>query len=145
MIKIEYPPYKPKIKEEAGSEFIFDGIRKKWVVLTPEEWVRQNFLQYLVQVLQYPPSLIAIEKEITLGDIKKRYDIVVFDKNTQPFMLVECKEMGVELTPQVLNQALRYNIAMQVPCLVITNGTSCMAFNCTNNTLTDLASLPALS
>lgn len=145
MIKIEYPPYQPKIKEDAGRELIFDSIRKKWVVLTPEEWVRQNFLQYLIQVMQYPPSLIAVEKEITLGDIKKRYDIVVFDKNTKPFILVECKEMGVELTPQVLEQALRYNIAMQVPCLVITNGTSCMAFKSANNMLTELASLPLVS
>jgi hypothetical protein len=142
MIKIEYPPYKPKIKVTAGRECIFDSIRKKWVVLTPEEWVRQNFLQYLLQVKKYPASLIAVEKEIMLGDVKKRYDIVVFDKNTKPFMLVECKEMGVELTEAVLNQALRYNIAMQVTCVAITNGTHCMAFNCTENNFTELKALP---
>jgi hypothetical protein len=64
MIKIEYPSYQPKIKKEAGKEFIFDGFRKRWVMLTPEEWVRQNFLRYLILVKQYPASLIAIEKEI---------------------------------------------------------------------------------
>lgn len=142
MIKIEYPPYNHKIKQEAGRDFIFDSFRKKWVVLTPEEWVRQNFLAYLVQVKNYAPSLIAVEKEIQLGDIKQRYDIVVFDKSARPFMLVECKEMGVELTPAVLNQALRYNTTMQVPYVVITNGTYCMAFNCTGNNFSALTSLP---
>lgn len=142
MIKIEYPPYKPKIKEEAGHEFIFDGIRKKWVALTPEEWVRQNFLQYLLLVKNYPAALIAVEKEIMLGDVKKRYDIVVFDKNSSPFMLIECKEMGVRLSEDVLNQVLSYNIAMQVPCLVITNGTHCMAFNCAGGKLSEVRELP---
>ncbi len=142
MIKIEYPPYNPKIKKEKQREFIFDAVRKRWVVLTPEEWVRQNFLQYLIQVKKYSPALIAVEKEIQLGDIKKRFDIVVYDSNTQPLMLIECKEMNVDLTPQVLNQVLRYNIAMQVPYLVITNGAHCMAFACNNNALTELAALP---
>lgn len=145
MIKIEYPPYQPKIKEEQGRELIFDETRKRWVVLTPEEWVRQNFLQYLIRVKEYSPSLIAIEKEIQLGEIKKRFDIVVYDANTKPFMLVECKEMNVELTQKVLDQALRYNITMQVPNVVITNGSYCMAFNCTNNSFTELSELPAMT
>ena len=67
MIKIEYPPYQPKIKTAADKEFIFDEVRKQWVLLTPEEWVRQNFLQYLIQVKKYPSSLMAVEKEILLG------------------------------------------------------------------------------
>lgn len=145
MIKIEYPPYQPKIKEEQGREFIFDETRRRWVVLTPEEWVRQNFLQYLIQVKHYAPSLIAIEKEILLGEIKKRFDIVVYDTNTKPFMLIECKEMNVELTQKVLDQALRYNITMQVPYVVITNGSYCMAFNCTQNSFTELSELPLMS
>lgn len=142
MIKIEYPPYTPKIKVTAGREFIFDAVRKKWVALTPEEWVRQNFLQYLLQVKNYPAALIAVEKEIVMGDVKKRYDIVVFDKNSSPFMLIECKEMEVQLTQQVLNQVLRYNITMQVPFVVITNGTHCMAFNCAGGKLNELNELP---
>ena len=83
MIKIEYPPYQPKIKTEEGREMIFDEVRRRWVVLTPEEWVRQNFLQYLVQVMKYPASLIAVEKEIRLGELKKRFDIVVYDADTR--------------------------------------------------------------
>lgn len=97
MIKIEYPPYQPKIKTENGKEFIFDEFRKRWILLTPEEWVRQNFLQYLTQTKKYPASLIAIEKEIKLGELKKRFDLVVYDRNSKPWMIVECKEMNVAL------------------------------------------------
>ncbi|MBL7703305.1 MAG: type I restriction enzyme HsdR N-terminal domain-containing protein [Ferruginibacter sp.] len=144
MIKIEYPPYQPKIKKENGKEYIFDELRKKWVVLTPEEWVRQNFLQYLIQVKKYPASLIAIEKEIRLGDLKKRFDMVVYDAETKPWLIVECKEMNVKLDRTVLDQALRYNVSLKVPFLVITNGSYCMAMHLKDNEMTALDSLPAL-
>ncbi|HQW91578.1 MAG TPA: type I restriction enzyme HsdR N-terminal domain-containing protein [Ferruginibacter sp.] len=149
MIYIEYPAYQPKIKEKSGQpgsakkEFIFDDIRKKWVALTPEEWVRQNFLQYLIQVKKYPASLIAIEKEIKLGELKKRFDIVVYGSDTKPWMIVECKEMNVPLDKTVLDQVLRYNISMQVPYLVITNGNYCMAMLLKDKAMTSLESLPA--
>ena len=142
MIKIDYPPYQPKIKTEDNKEIIFDEVRKKWILLTPEEWVRQNFLQYLIQIKHYPATLIAVEKEIKLGDLKKRFDIVVYDAASKPWMIVECKEMNVALNKQVLDQVLRYNITMQVPYLVITNGSYCMAFQCINNDLLELAALP---
>ncbi len=142
MIKIEYPPYQPKIKEDAGKEFIFDEVRKRWVMLTPEEWVRQNFLQYLVLIKKYPASLIAVEKEIELGEIKKRFDIVVYDKNHLPWMIIECKEMSVVLDKKVLDQILRYNISLQVPYLVITNGSYCYAFAVANNKLEEIDDLP---
>ena len=142
MIRIEYPSYQPKIKKEDGRELIFDGFRKRWVVLTPEEWVRQNFLQYLVEVKKYPASLIAIEKEITVGELKKRFDIVVYDRSTKPFMIIECKEMNVPLDASVIEQVLRYNSTMQVPYLVITNGTYCFAFLNTEGQLEELDSIP---
>ena len=142
MIKIEYPAYQPKIKDQLGKEFIFDEIRKQWVMLTPEEWVRQNFLQYLIQVKQYPASLIAVEKEIQLGDLTKRFDIVVYDHNTLPWMIIECKEMTVALNEQVLNQALRYNITLNVPYIVITNGTHCFGFTGKRGALVELSDLP---
>ena len=142
MIKIKYPPYKPKIKKVNDKESIFDELRKRWVILTPEEWVRQNFLQYLIQIKKYPASLIAIEKEIKLGDLKKRFDIVVYSKQLKPWMIIECKEMNVDLSKQVLDQVLRYNITMQVPYLVITNGSYCMAFKCVNNQLKEINELP---
>jgi hypothetical protein len=142
MIKINYPKYQPKIKNENKKELIFDEVRKRWVILTPEEWVRQNFLQYLIHVKKYPASLIAIEKEIKLGDLKKRFDIVVYDNASTPWMIIECKEMTVDLNKKVLDQILRYNITLQVPYLIITNGSYCMAFECVNNQLKELAELP---
>ena len=128
MIKINYPEKKPAIKNEAGRDFIFCMIRKRWVVITPEEWVRQNFLLYLTEVLKYPVSLIAVEKQLALGDLKKRFDIVVYDKQARPFMIVECKEMNVRLTEKVLQQVLRYNISLQTGILVVTNGSYCYTF-----------------
>jgi hypothetical protein len=142
MIKIGYPPYQPKIKTEGAKEFIFDEFRKRWILLTPEEWVRQNFLQYLTQIKKYPASLIAVEKEIKLGDLKKRFDVVVYDKNSKPWMIVECKEMNVQLDKTVLDQVLRYNITLNVPYLVITNGSYCMALQLKDNAMMAIDSLP---
>jgi hypothetical protein len=142
MIKIKYPPYQPKIKEENNKEYIFDEVRKRWIMLTPEEWVRQNFLQYLIQVKKYPASLIAVEKVIKLGELKKRFDIVVYDVLTKPWMIIECKEMNVTLDKSVLDQVLRYNISLTVPYLVITNGSYCMALELSNNSMNEIATLP---
>jgi hypothetical protein len=103
-------------------DFIFDNLRKKWLVLTPEEWVRQNFVQYLMQVLHYPSTLIALEKEIWLGELKKRFDILVYDKAHRPWMIVECKSGSVTLNDDTLQQALRYNISVPAVFLIITNG-----------------------
>lgn len=142
MIKIEYPTYRPKIKIKDSKEFIFDECRKRWVALTPEEWVRQNFLQYLIHVKKYPVALIAIEKEIKLGDLKKRFDMVVYSRQLKPWMIIECKEMNVALDKKVFDQALRYNLVLQVPNLVITNGSFCMAFDFINNQMQELETLP---
>ena len=122
MINISYPEPAFRIKKENGKEFIFDPLRKKWLVLTPEEWVRQNFLQYLLQVKKYPAALIAVEKEILLGELKKRFDILVYNKEYQPWMMVECKAMEIKLDEMVLEQVLRYNISVPVELMVITNG-----------------------
>ena len=142
MIKIEFPPYQPKIKKANGKEFIFDTFRKRWVILTPEEWVRQNFLQYLVQVKKYPSQLIAIEKEIKLGELKKRFDILVYNRNSEPLMMIECKEMGVALNETVLEQALRYNQTLKVTYIVITNGTDTAGFLCNSKGASELYELP---
>ncbi len=141
MIKIEYPPYQPRIKTAAGRELIFDEFRKRWVFLTPEEWVRQNFLQYLVLVKKYPASLIAVEKEILLGDLKRRFDIVVY-KNDVPLMIIECKAMNVPLDKKVLDQVLRYNSHLQLSYMVITNGSYCYAFGVLDNVLEELDEIP---
>jgi hypothetical protein len=142
MIKITYPPYSYKIKEEQGRELIFDPFRKSWVRLIPEEWVRQNFLQFVVQTMNYPASLIAVEKELELGELKKRFDILVYDGNHLPWMMIECKSMDVPLDQKVLAQVLRYHIAIPVPYLVITNGSYCAAFGKANGALSPLLQLP---
>ncbi|MDB5249480.1 MAG: restriction endonuclease subunit [Segetibacter sp.] len=141
MINIAFPPPTFKIKNENGRELIFDECRKQWVILTPEEWVRQNFLQYLIQVKSYPATLIAVEREIQLGDTRKRFDIAVF-KNAEPWMIVECKEMKVELNEAVLKQILNYNITLRVMYLVITNGTSTFALHLDKGKFEWLQSIP---
>ncbi|MCK9404196.1 MAG: type I restriction enzyme HsdR N-terminal domain-containing protein [Chitinophagaceae bacterium] len=141
MIKIDYPAHDFRVKEENGKEWIFDEIRKQWVRLTPEEWVRQNMLQYLVQVKKYPASLIAIEKEITLGELKKRFDILVY-KASKPWMMIECKEMNIPLTETALRQVLNYNISVQADFMIITNGTANYGFAIINGKANPLDQLP---
>lgn len=141
MIEIRFPEHNYKIRKEKGKEVIFDECRKQWVVLTPEEWVRQNFLQYLIKVMGYPASLISVEKEIYLGELKKRFDIAVY-KDAKPWMIIECKEMKVPLTEAVIRQVLNYNIAMQVEFVVITNGKSTMAVQLQGREMQLLERLP---
>ena len=145
MIEIEYPEPAFKVKHQNGVPYIFDVIRKKWLLLQDEEWVRQNFVQYLVQTMQYPASLIALEKEIRLGELKKRFDILVYDSRHKPWMLVECKADKIFLKDEVLNQALRYNIVMPAQFLVITNGKQTYAWEKINGRLQSITKLPLLT
>ena len=128
MKELNLPAYQFKIKEEEGKTKIFDASRKKYVQLTPEEWVRQNFIQFLIQEKKYPASLIAIEKEIYLGELKKRCDIVVYDRNSLPWMIIECKAMNMAVNAKVVDQILRYHITLPAQYLVITNGSYCFGF-----------------
>jgi len=142
MLKIHYPQHQYRLKKEDNKEYIFDEVRKRWVRLTPEEWVRQNFVQYLIQKEMYPSSLIGVEKELLLNDIKKRCDLLVY-KNDLPVMLIECKEMDVDLSEHVLKQVLIYNIAMPVEYLCVTNGSYCYAWRRTDNALTVIKKFPS--
>lgn len=129
MIKIYYPHHPFKIREEEkDKEYIFDELRRQWVRLTPEEWVRQNFVQYLIQVKKFPSSYIAIERKITLGELSKRFDLLVFDQAAKPWLMVECKATGRKLDKTVLWQALHYNLAVPVKYLVVTNGEHCHGY-----------------
>lgn len=145
MITIQYPPFTPRIRSQDQQEQIWDGIRRKWVLLTPEEWVRQHVIQYLLQVKGYPAGLVAVEKSIRQGELNRRFDIVIYDRDHRPFLLVECKEMNVPLNQAVLEQALRYNIPLQVPYLVLTNGRECLAFTLMNGRLQELEEIPDFS
>jgi hypothetical protein len=124
MLLINYPEPAFRTKTEDGKEWVFDHLRKKWLVLTPEEWVRQNFVQYLTVEKKYPSTLIAMEKEIRLGEMKKRFDILVYDVNHKPWMIVECKAPAIKLSDEVVRQALRYNISVPATYIIITNGPS---------------------
>jgi hypothetical protein len=121
---------------------MYDTIRKTWLLLTEEEWVRQNFIQYLVTELRYPSTLIALEKELELNGLKKRFDVLVYNKEHQPWMLIECKAPQVILNDAALEQVLRYHMSIPVPFLVITNGQSTYGWEKINNELKLLDKLP---
>lgn len=121
MQELVYPSFPFKIKQVNGKDQIFDPLRQKWIILTPEEWVRQNILQYLVQVCKYPSSMIAIEKTIKLGELNKRFDIVVY-KNESPWIIIECKEANVPISEKTISQILQYQQAMVARYLVVSNG-----------------------
>ncbi len=144
MIKIDYPPPSFRIKKELEKDFIFDTLRKKWLLLTPEEWVRQNFIQYLAKVKNYSSTLIAVEKELKLGELKKRFDILVYDKMHRPWMMVECKGQEIILNRSTIEQVLRYNITIPVPYLIITNGNECYGWQKLNNQLAPIDELPIM-
>ena len=122
MKELNLPEYSFRITGEPGNEMIFDRVRKKFVKLTPEEWVRQNFIQYLINLGHYPPGLMIIEAAIKLYQTKKRVDILIHDRNAKPVMMVECKADNVDLEKEVLEQVVTYNMQFRVPYLVITNG-----------------------
>ena len=143
MIKVKYPEPVFRFKEENGKEMIFDFIRKQWLLLNEEEWVRQNFIQFLVQELKYPLELIAVEKEIHLGDLKKRFDILVYDRDHKAWMLIECKAGEILLNEKVLHQVLRYNISIPANFLVITNGQFTYAWEKINCELKEIEQMPA--
>jgi hypothetical protein len=130
------------MKKEGNKEFIFDVLRRKWLLLTPEEWVRQNFVQYLITIKNYPATIVAIEKEIKLGELKKRFDIVVYNSHHQPWMMIECKAAEIKLDETVLQQVLRYNISVPVSFLIITNGNLTYGWQRRNNDLHLIEELP---
>lgn len=143
MIKIDFPEPHFKTSIENGITKIFDQFRKQWVVLTPEEWVRQNILFYFTSVLEYPAALFAIEKEIRIGELKKRCDIVVYNNSMKPWMIVECKEMSVKLDGGVVDQILRYHSSMPCDYLLITNGSYSFGFKKENERFYEVDALPA--
>ena len=119
---LNLPPYAFKIKEEAGKYMIYDEVRKKYLVLSPEEWVRQHFVQYLVRHKNYSMSLISLEQGMKLNELQKRTDILIYDTSGSPIMLVECKASSVKINQDVFDQAARYNIKHKVKYLVVSNG-----------------------
>ena len=121
MKKLNFPDFQFKIKKENNNNVIFDEIRKKWIVLTPEEWVRQNFIKYLISK-NYPKSLINCEKSFYINKVLKRYDIVVYDINGKVSILVECKSPNINVIKEHFEQVMRYNIELKSEMIIVTNG-----------------------
>lgn len=147
MIKLNFPEYAFRIEDHDGRTVIFDPSRKKFVALTPEEWVRQHVIQYLHREKQVPMSLISVETEIRLYKTRKRFDLAVFDRNGHPLLAVECKSPSVPITLQVLDQIVRYNLSLKVEYLMLTNGIQhmCCQVDGGSNSLNIIEDLPDFS
>jgi len=122
MTNLNLPKYTFRIKNKENKLYIFDKIRKKDMVLTEEEWVRQNFVSYLHEDKKYPLSLIAVEKQCKVNDLVKRTDILVFDKTGSPHIIVECKAPQVKINQDTFDQIARYNMKLNATFLILTNG-----------------------
>ena len=144
MTELNLPPYKFNIRENGTRTEIFDVFRKNYVVLTPEEWVRQNFLQYMIIEKKYPASLIIVEAGLKYNQLTKRADIVAYNKEGKPLLIVECKAPEVKITQDVFDQIARYNTTFKVKYLIVTNGINhfCCEMNYEDNSYVYLKDVP---
>jgi type I site-specific restriction endonuclease len=144
MEQLNLPHYTFKFTQKDEKTFIYDEIRRKNVALTPEEWVRQNFVKYLVNDLKYPASRMAIEHALMYHQQKKKADIVFFDEFLKPFLIVECKASSIKINDKVFEQAARYNMTLKVKYLIVTNGLNhyCCQLNYENNSYDFLQEIP---
>jgi hypothetical protein len=142
MIELRYPDARPKTRKQNGNQEVFDPVRKRWVHLSPEEWVRQQFIQLLIETHRYPAALMAVEQSIFLGTLSKRVDLLIYNRTQQPWMLIECKAETVQLNDVVMEQLLRYNMSVPSRFLLITNGISCMGWEREGSSLHPLRKIP---
>jgi len=144
MRELNLPSYPFKIKKEEDLVYIFDIIRKKWIVLQPEEWVRQHVVWYLIEEKGFPASLIAVEKSLLVNKLQKRFDIVLHNNLGKPLIIVECKAPEIKIDEKTLHQALRYNSVIRAPYLLLTNGLDiyCGEINFTNASFSYLNDIP---
>lgn len=144
MVKLNLPSFHVDLKKEQDRIHIFDLLRKRYIVLTPEEWVRQHFIHYLINHLQYPKSLIKLEGGLRFNKLQKRSDIVIYDRAGQPWMIVECKAPTLKIGERTVHQASVYNYTLKAKFLVVTNGLEhfCYQTDWSNSTTTILPSMP---
>ena len=122
MQKLNFPDYSFRFKNSENKTAVFDEIRKKFVILTPEEWVRLHTVQFLMKVKQYPKSHINVEKQLKLGAMTKRYDVVVYKPNGEIQLIVECKAPSIKISQTTFDQIARYNMSLDATYLMVTNG-----------------------
>lgn len=121
-VPLNLPAYPFRLKQESNATYIFDEIRKKFLLLTPEEWVRQHLVQFLIRDKNYPRSLIKLEGGLKLNSLQKRSDILLFNRSGKKIMLVECKAPSVKISQNTFDQVARYNFIHRVQWLVVSNG-----------------------
>lgn len=121
--KLNFPDYIFRFKKnEKGDIMIFDTIRKKFIVLTPEEWVRQHLIRYLVEEKKYPQSLVSVEKSLKLNNTQKRTDLRIYNQKKELIVLAECKSYAISISQKTIEQALRYELSLQSQLIVLSNG-----------------------
>jgi type I site-specific restriction endonuclease len=142
--QLNLPHFEPKLLEKEGKFWIFDSLRKKQLVLTPEEWVRQHWINFLITELKFPKGLLALEKGLIYNKLLKRTDLVIWDKNGNPYLLIECKAPKVKLTQKTIEQACMYHKELKTPFLLISNGLQhiCLSFESSTEKFTQEKSFP---
>ncbi len=145
MWQLNLPAYKFRIINKSEKPFIFDQIRKKFVALTPEEWVRQNFILFLITKKKYPSAYIAIEKHLKINGLNKRYDAVIFNRNFEPIIIIEFKAPSVALKQSVFDQVATYNLKLNVSYFIVSNGLDhyCCMLDSSNSQYIFLNEIPA--
>ncbi len=144
MQKLNLPEYSFRIKTTTGKDYIFDSLRKKFVRLTPEEWVRQNFVQFLVTEKKYSPALITVEALVKVNANPQRADMVVFDRSGIPVLVAEFKAPDIKISQQTFDQIVRYNMQLKVKFLIVSNGIEhfCCSIDYAENTYAFLPEIP---
>lgn len=144
MLQLNLPPYNIKVKNENGQRKIFDILRRKYLVITPEEWVRQHFIHYLIDYKGYPISLLANEIPLSIGEKVIRADSVLYDSHLRPRMIIEYKAPHIQLTQKVFDQISAYNLLLHVDYLIVSNGidTYICKMDYEHQTYTFLPSIP---
>lgn len=147
-LSLDYSVFAERLvmKTEKGKKYVMGHIRKKWLVLTPEEFIRQIVVLYLIEEMAYNKNRIAVEKMLKINGMIRRYDILVFDFDMEPLLMIECKSYKIPLSQAVFDQVANYNISMQIPNLMVTNGdaTYCCSIDLESKSYAFLEALPAM-
>ena len=145
MLSLNLPSFPAKIQQQNGKNVIFDPLRKKYVALTPEEWVRQHFVSFLINYKGYPKGLLVNEVQIALNGTKKRCDTVLYDRNVNAKMIIEYKAPHIQITQKVFDQITRYNMVLKVDYLIVSNGLNhyCCKIDYVHNSYCFLPDIPA--
>lgn len=145
MIRIDLQNLQFRIRQGKKGDEIFDTFRKKWVLLTPEEWVRQTLLAFMVQQHQYPPALIAVERGLKVGELNRRFDAVIYNRSGKPFMLVECKAPGETIEDAAVAQLLAYQSVLGATYILLSNGHTTRCWQIAGNGVIEVSDFPDIT